>query len=361
MELLSPPLPDVYSLREIARAAGASVRDVRALIAGRQIVALETRFLVEDEAVRAVRLLTHAPGEPLRQASLFQPPVKTRTPALPFAASSALHGAAVLTIVLLTLVGLRDDVTEAKAAPDRTRMVFLAVPGPGGGGGGGGLRQPKPAARAELKGRSSLRSPVRTEPKPRKAEPKPEPPKPIVEPRPVEKPVDKPVVQAAPPVPPVTAPVAPVASEERNQAGVLEAPAAAPPSQGPGTGAGSGAGQGTGMGEGKGSGVGPGEGGGTGGGPYRPGSGITPPGLLREVKPQYTEEARRRGVEGDVVLEIVVKADGTVGPITLVQRLGSGLDQKAVEAVRQWRFSPAKRFGTPVDVLVEVAVEFKLR
>jgi periplasmic protein TonB len=360
MEVLSPPLPDVYSLREIARAAGVSVRDVRVLIARRQVVALETRFLGEDEAIRAVRLLTDTPGETLRQSSLFQPPSKTPTPALPFAASSALHAAAVLTIILLTVIGLRDDVTAAKTVPDRTRLVFLAIPGPGGGGGGGGLRQPKPAARAELKGRSSLRSPVRTEPKPKKAEPKPEPPKPV-ESRPVEKPVDKPVVQAAPPVPPVTAPVAPVASEERNQAGVVEAPPSAPPSQGIGTGGGSGTGQGTGMGEGKGSGVGPGEGGGTGGGPYRPGSGITPPGLLREVKPQYTEEARRLGVEGDVVLEIVVKADGTVGPVTLLQRLGSGLDQRAIEAVRQWRFSPAKRFGTPVDVLVEVAVEFKLR
>jgi protein TonB len=66
-------------------------------------------------------------------------------------------------------------------------------------------------------------------------------------------------------------------------------------------------------------------------------------------------------VEGDVVLEIVVRADGSVGDVHLLQRLGAGLDQRAVEAVRQWRFSPSRRFGTPVDVLVEVAVEFKLR
>ena len=45
----------------------------------------------------------------------------------------------------------------------------------------------------------------------------------------------------------------------------------------------------------------------------------------------------------------------------VLQRLGAGLDERAVEAVRQWRFSPAKRYGTPVDVLVEVAMEFKLR
>jgi TonB family protein len=100
---------------------------------------------------------------------------------------------------------------------------------------------------------------------------------------------------------------------------------------------------------------------GTGGGPYRPGSGITPPSIQREVKPVYTEEGRRRSVEGDVVLEVVVRADGSVGNVRVVQGLGSGLDQRAVDAVRQWRFSPARRYGTPVDVMVEIAVEFRLR
>ncbi len=79
------------------------------------------------------------------------------------------------------------------------------------------------------------------------------------------------------------------------------------------------------------------------------------------MKPDYTDEARRRSLTGDVVLEIVVKSDGRVGAVRIVQGLGAGLDQRAVEAVRQWRFSPARRFGTPVDVLVEVAVEFRLR
>jgi TonB family protein len=56
-----------------------------------------------------------------------------------------------------------------------------------------------------------------------------------------------------------------------------------------------------------------------------------------------------------------VRSDGTVGNIRLLRGLGFGLDQRATEAVRQWRFTPATRYGTPVDVLVEVAVEFKLR
>ncbi len=143
----------------------------------------------------------------------------------------------------------------------------------------------------------------------------------------------------------------------------MQETAAATESHGPGTGggAGTGAGAGTGLGEGTGSGIGPGSGGGTGGGPYRPGSGITPPRVLKEVKADYTEEARQRGLSGDVVMEIVVRADGAVGDVRILQGLGSGLNERAAQAVRQWRFAPATRQGAPVDVIVEVAVEFKLR
>jgi protein TonB len=115
------------------------------------------------------------------------------------------------------------------------------------------------------------------------------------------------------------------------------------------------------MGEGRGSGIGPGSGGGIGGGPYQPGAGIEPPTLVREVRPLYTDEARKQSIAGDVDLEIVVRRDGTVGNIRIVRGLGAGLVEKAVEAVRQWRFTPAKRQGAAVDVVVQVSVEFKLR
>jgi TonB family protein len=179
-----------------------------------------------------------------------------------------------------------------------------------------------------------------------------------------------PIVRPEPPPPPkpepeVVAPVEQVAADPRDRAGVPWVEPKAPPketdSQGPGTGGGTGSGQGTGIGQGTGSGIGPGSGGGTGGGPYRPGSGITAPAIVHEVKPDYTEEGRQRHLEGDVVLEIVVKSDGSVGNVRLLQGLGAGLDQRAVEAVRLWRFAPARRYGTPVDVIVEVAMEFKLR
>ena len=82
---------------------------------------------------------------------------------------------------------------------------------------------------------------------------------------------------------------------------------------------------------------------------------------MREVKPDYTEEARRKGIEGDVVMEIVVRRDGTVGDVRVLRGLGYGLDQRAIDAVRQWRFGAAKRLGQAVDVMVEVSMEFRLR
>jgi TonB family protein len=56
-----------------------------------------------------------------------------------------------------------------------------------------------------------------------------------------------------------------------------------------------------------------------------------------------------------------VRRDGSVGDVRVLRGLGAGLNEKAIEAVRQWRFSPARRHGAPVDVIVTVSVEFKLR
>jgi TonB family protein len=162
-------------------------------------------------------------------------------------------------------------------------------------------------------------------------------------------------------LPAVIAPIVVAPADARTRAGVMQETPAVVESHGSGTGGGAGTGAGSGLGEGNGSGIGPGSGGGTGGGPYRPGSGIEPPRLLKEVKADYTEEARQRGVSGDVVMEIVIRSDGSVGDVKILQGLAGGLNDRATQAVRQWRFAPAKRLGAPVDVIVEVAVEFKLR
>ena len=78
-------------------------------------------------------------------------------------------------------------------------------------------------------------------------------------------------------------------------------------------------------------------------------------------EPRAVTEKHGAGIEGEVVLEIVVRSDGSVGGTRVLQGLGGGLERRALDAVRQWRFAPARRHGTPVDVLVEVAVEFRLR
>jgi TonB family protein len=134
-----------------------------------------------------------------------------------------------------------------------------------------------------------------------------------------------------------------------------------PPSPGPGVGGGIGNGQGRGVGEGKGPGVGPGEGGGTGGGPFRVGGGVTPPTVLSRVEPQYSEEARKARYQGTVVLEAIVKRDGTVDILRVVRSLGFGLDENAIQALKQWRFKPGMRNGIPVDVALNIEVNFNLR
>jgi TonB family protein len=133
-----------------------------------------------------------------------------------------------------------------------------------------------------------------------------------------------------------------------------------PPSNGPGTGGGIGSGEGTGIGSGKGGGLGPGEGGGTGGGPYSVGGGITAPIPIYKPEPAYSEEARKAKYQGTVVLWIVVDAQGNVTDSRVVRPLGLGLDEKAVETVRTWKFKPALRNGVPVPVRVIVEVTFRL-
>jgi TonB family protein len=133
-----------------------------------------------------------------------------------------------------------------------------------------------------------------------------------------------------------------------------------PPSNGPGFGGGIGSGEGTGIGSGKGGGLGPGEGGGTGGGVYSVGGGVSEPIPIYKPDPAYSEEARKAKYQGTVVLWIIVDASGAVTDCRVVKPLGLGLDEKAVETVRTWKFKPAQRNGMPVPVRVMVEVSFRL-
>ncbi len=134
-----------------------------------------------------------------------------------------------------------------------------------------------------------------------------------------------------------------------------------PPSSGPGTGGGIGDGNGGGVGPGKGPGWGPGEGGGTGGGVYRVGGGVRPPTVLFRVEPNYTEEARKAHYEGTVLFSAIVRRNGRLEVLKVLRGLGLGLDENAVAALMQWKFNPGTRNGEPVDVALNVEVNFILR
>ena len=133
-----------------------------------------------------------------------------------------------------------------------------------------------------------------------------------------------------------------------------------PLSNGTGSGGGIGSGSGGGVGSGEGPGVGPGRGGGIGGGVFRVGGGVSAPRILYQPDPEYSEPARKAKYEGTVVLLLIVGPDGRPRDIHVARTLGLGLDEKAIEAVRQWKFEPARKNGQPVAVQINVEVEFRL-
>jgi len=132
------------------------------------------------------------------------------------------------------------------------------------------------------------------------------------------------------------------------------------PSNGTGYGSGIGSGSGGGVGSGTGPGVGPGEGGGIGGGVFRPGRGVTPPRPIYSPEPEFSEEARKAKYQGTCTLMIVVDTDGKPINLRVVNSLGMGLDEKALETVRTWRFEPGLKDGHPVKVEMAVEVDFHL-
>jgi TonB family protein len=133
-----------------------------------------------------------------------------------------------------------------------------------------------------------------------------------------------------------------------------------PDSNGVGTGGGIGSGSGGGVGSGSGPGVGPGYGGGIGGGVYSVGGGVSAPKVIYDPQPDYSDEARKAKFQGVVVLWCVVGADGRVRDVRVQRSLGMGLDEKAIEAVRTWKFEPARKDGVAVPVQVAVEINFHL-
>jgi len=215
---------------------------------------------------------------------------------------------------------------EPKVAPKKKQM---------GGGGGGGDRSPLPAAKGQL---------------PKPALKQFTPPMQVIHNPDPKLTIDPTII--VPPDVPLPKVNIPQYGDPLAKLG--------PPSNGPGSGAGIGSGSGGGVGSGKGGGFGPGEGGGVGGGVFRVGGGVTAPALLYKVEPEYSEEARKAKYQGTVVLYVEVSPDGRAVNPHVVRSLGLGLDEKAMEAVRKWKFRPGYKDGKAVTVAATIEVNFRL-
>jgi TonB family protein len=132
-------------------------------------------------------------------------------------------------------------------------------------------------------------------------------------------------------------------------------------SNGQGSGGGMGTGSGGGLGSGEGNGYGPGRGGNTGGGLYRVGGRVSGPVPLFQPEAEFSDEARRAKYQGVCLVGLIVDAQGNPQNVHIVRALGMGLDEKALEAVRKYKFRPAMLDGrTPVPVPVNIEVNFRL-
>lgn len=252
---------------------------------------------------------------------------------------AAAYVAEALVVAVLVFSGVlvvqhKDELKQQVTVLTGTLSDYVLPPSKtsSGGGGGGGDRSPTPASKGAL---------------PKFAKQQISPPE--------VKPPDDPKL-----------PVAPTVVVPNNialpQVGPLGDPKArlGDPSNGTGSGGGIGSGSGGGVGVGNGPGVGKGYGGGIGGGPYRVGGGVSAPSVIYQVEPEFSEEARKAKYQGTVVLQLVVGPDGRAHDIRIQRSLGLGLDEKAIEAVKQWKFEPGKKDGQSVPVLVSVEVTFRL-
>jgi len=96
---------------------------------------------------------------------------------------------------------------------------------------------------------------------------------------------------------------------------------------------------------------------------YTPGNGVSLPKVTRQVRAEYTNEARENRIEGVVMLDAVVLPDGAVGDVTVAESLDAiyGLDANAVKAMKQWRFEPGMKDGKAVAVLIHVQMKYTLK
>jgi TonB family protein len=260
---------------------------------------------------------------------LSEEPTSLRTV---FGGASLVH---IVLLIVLVAVGWLRPGQRLSPAEHLSPVTFTMIANPalGGGGGGGGNKRPEPPATDKV---AAVRPP---EPVPLTSpEPTP-PPEPVVAAE-----VDAVPIESAPAL------IAAVASE----------------SVSPGTGLNGGAGDGPRGGNGldDGVGLGPGKERGNGGDLYKPGSGSSPPKLRYAPRPNYTPEAMVRHIRGEVHLDCLALATGSVGKCEIVKPLDSnnfGLDAEALRTATQFRFTPATKAGEAIPALVRIVLEFNLR
>ena len=253
--------------------------------------------------------------------------------------SCVVHGLAIAAAFLLTAQRRTAHVDSSPATHELpSNLVWLEAPGDFGGGGSGGSDEKTPARAAQVKGADLLTMPAA----PRAASEVSENPEPPVAPLP-------------------EVPVQTMGESTLTMLGLVEA-GAETLSRGPGEGTGAGGRRGSGSGRGDGPGLGDGDGGNTGGGVYGPGNGVTMPKVVYEEKPRYTIEAMRARIQGAVLVECVVEPSGTCARLRVLRSLDSrlGLDEQALRAAANWRFSPGTRLGKPVAVLVTIQLGFSI-
>ena len=256
-----------------------------------------------------------------------QQPRSRRWISLPIAI--ALH------VVGLTAFAFASYWTVGSVAEPSLNIVFVSMmplPEPPAGGGGGGVRTP----------------PVTT--KPEQTEIKPVKPSEIVQP------TDKTVPENVPPPATTTTETADVddltatgntGTGPIGTPGLPEGPGDGPGPGGPGENPnGNGDGPAIGMGESQ---------------PIRITMGMTKPEPIHKVQPRYTENARRAGVQGAVILEAVIDEQGKVTNVRVLRGLPMGLDREAVSAVQQWKFTPAMMASKPVKVYFTLTVNFTIQ
>ena len=248
--------------------------------------------------------------------------------------SLLLHGIAIVLLVSVSSHSGHRFAVQQFARLIDTRTGPLIAPYLGRGGGGGGARAPLPAPRGSLP-KSATRQFV-----------------PPSETPPESKPVL--MMEAALVAPRDATLPDPILTRIGDPLGRI-----GPPSGGPGKHGGIGEGEGGGVGPHRGPGFGDRDGGGV-SFSGSVGGRLVAPVVLYKVDPEFSEEARKAKYQGVVVLAIEVGADGKAHAIRVVSGLGLGLDEKAMEAVSQWKFKPAMRNGRLVTASATIEVNFRL-